>query len=51
MTLGQTFKRLEGLGLSHKQEMELIELLGAYGRSEYTRGFKKSEELEAKYSY
>jgi|SaaInl47_10m_RNA_FD_contig_21_4060050_length_420_multi_8_in_0_out_0_1 hypothetical protein len=50
MTLEQAFENIAKLGLTHKQEIEMINLVGAFGRSEYSRGFRKSSELNDKYS-
>ena len=50
MNLQQAFKTIENLNLTHEQELALINLVGQFGRDEYTRGFEKAEELTKKYS-
>lgn len=49
MTLEQTYKVLENLNLDHKDEIVLINLIGEYGRVEYTRGFERSDELNKEF--
>ena len=50
MTLENLFKEIEALSLTHEQEMKLINLVGQFGRDEYTRAYKSSIEHYAKVS-
>ena len=49
ITLDQVFDKLDSMDLSHKQHVELMQLIGAFGRATYSRGYEASTELHQKY--
>lgn len=50
MTLEQAFSKAATLGLTHEQEVAIINLIGQYGRDEYKRGYEASSAIHKEYS-